>query len=54
MKGWRKILLGLVMGDFSTQMYVERKNLRNFAFDLVMGGKPPQMYYERKNRRFIS
>ena len=39
----KKILLGLVMGDFPTQMYVERKNLRNFAFDLVMGGKTPQM-----------
>jgi hypothetical protein len=43
MKGWRKILLGLVMGDFSTQMYVERRKLRNFVLNLVMGGKPPQM-----------
>ena len=42
-EGMKKKFIGLVMGDFSTQMYVERHNLKNYVLDLVMGGKPPQM-----------
>lgn len=43
--------LGLVMNDFSTQMYIERKN---FVLDLAMGRKSPQMYYEGNSWNQIS